>query len=352
MGEDGDDAGVEAAGQEAGHRDVGDQVRPDRLLDHGLQVRWGLPGTRRRRVAHMPVLPDLKLAARPDPGPGSGRQLAHALDGAALLGDPVIEHRGDERARLDPQFRAEGRDDRLELGGEDDAVTALDVEEGLDAQRVAGEHQFAGRRVGDGEREHAAELVEGGRPPVPPAFKHDLGVRGGDEGRARCLQLCAQLLVVVEFAVVDQRQAALAHRLVGRGGEVDDRQPPVPEVQRDPFVLVAPDPARVRTAVRDPVGHHVGQLAPVGLLVAAGYPAHGSDLPVGCPGSGACLPAARRRARRRPGRRARKGPGELFLDPGPADLAHPLLVVGVVDQVHDRLGVVAHVLFGDPVGVT
>src|ERR1700734_1338798 len=49
---------------------------------------------------------------------------------------------------------AQGRDDRLELGGEDDAVAALEVEERLNAERVAGEHQLAGRHVGDGEREH------------------------------------------------------------------------------------------------------------------------------------------------------------------------------------------------------
>ena len=113
----------------------------------------------------------------------------HALDRAALLGNPVIEHRGDEGARLDSQFRAEGRDDCLKLGGEHDAVPARGIEEGLDAERVAGEHEFTGRRVGDGEREHAAELVEGGRPPLAPAFKYDLGIRGGNEGRACCLKL-------------------------------------------------------------------------------------------------------------------------------------------------------------------
>ena len=205
---------------------------PDRKLDTGTSAtRCALTdssmtdfrsaaGFRRsggRHVLHLPVLPDLKRAARPDPRPGAGRELAHALDGAALLGDPVIEHGRDQRARLDPQFGAEGRDDRLELGGEDDAVAALGVEERLDAERVAGEHQLAGRRVGDREREHAAEPVERGGPPVPPALKHHLGVRGGDEGRARGLQLRPQLLVVVELAVVEQRQVALAQRLVGRG---------------------------------------------------------------------------------------------------------------------------------------
>ena len=80
--------------------------------------------------------------------------------------------------------------------------------------------------------------------------------------------------VVVQLAVVDEGQAALGQRLVGGGGQVDDRQPPVAELDRDPVVLVTPDPGRVRTAVRDPVGHDVGELLPVGLLVAACDPAH------------------------------------------------------------------------------
>ena len=140
VGEDRDDAGVEAAGQEARHRDIGHQVRPDRFLDHGPQVRGGLACGRRGSVLNPPVLPDLGLGARADPRPGAGRELVHALDRAALLGDPVIEHGRDQRTRLDPQLGAERRQDRLELGGEHDAVAALGVEERLDAKRVAGQH--------------------------------------------------------------------------------------------------------------------------------------------------------------------------------------------------------------------
>ena len=126
VGEDGDDAGVEAAGQEARHRDVGDQVRPDRFLDHRLQVRGRLASRRGGHVLNPPVLPDLGLGARADPGPGAGRELVHALDGAALLGNPVIQHGRDEGARLDPQLGPERRHDRLQLGGEHDAVAALE----------------------------------------------------------------------------------------------------------------------------------------------------------------------------------------------------------------------------------
>ena len=135
-------------------------------------------------------------------------------------------------------------------------------------------------------------------PQQPPGLEHHLGVRVGAEADAAGGQLGPQGLVVVQLAVVDEGQAGLAERLVGGLGQVDDRQPPVAELDRDPVVLVAVDPGRVRAAVRDPVGHDVGQLLAVRLLVAAGDSAHVR------PRSGA-MSAPRRRSApgRPPGRR-------------------------------------------------
>ena len=153
------------------------------------------------------------------------------------------------------------------------------VQQRLDAERVAGERELSGCRVRDREREHAAKPRQRLRSPVPPRLEHDLGIGAGDEGRPLLLQLGPQFPVVVQLAVVDQREAALDQRLVGRRGQVDDRQPPVAEVDGRALVLVAPDRARVRTPVRDPLGHDVGQLVAVGLLVAPGDTAHARQLP-------------------------------------------------------------------------
>src|SRR6202042_3184085 len=79
---------------------------------------------------------------------------------------------------------------------------------------------------------------------------------------------------VVELAVVDERQPALGQRLAGRGGEVDDREPSVAELDRDAVGLVVPRPVRVGTAVCDPLGHDVNELGAIGLLVTAGDTAH------------------------------------------------------------------------------
>ena len=58
------------------------------------------------------------------------------------------------------QLVSDGREQRLELGGEDDPVSPAQVQQRLDAQRVAGQRQLAGLRVGYREREHAPEPLQ------------------------------------------------------------------------------------------------------------------------------------------------------------------------------------------------
>ena len=152
-----------------------------------------------------------------------GRQLAHAVNGAALLGQPVIEHRRDQGAGLDPELRADRGHERLQLGGEDHPLTAGQVVQRLDAERVAGQDEIAGRLVEQREREHAAEPAQRVRSPAAPGLEHDLGVRAGAEADTAGRQLRAQVLVVVQLAVVDERHAVAVQRLVGQGTEVDDR---------------------------------------------------------------------------------------------------------------------------------
>jgi hypothetical protein len=72
------------------------------------------------------------------------------------------------------------------------AVSALvsgQVEQRLDAERVAGQEQLTGLRVGQREREHAAEAGEGLRAPAAPGLDHDLGVGVGHEPDAAAGQL-------------------------------------------------------------------------------------------------------------------------------------------------------------------
>ena len=278
----------------------------DRLLDHRAQISGRAGRGFGSHVRHPPVLLHGAAAVRGEPGPRPGGELVHPVDRAPLLGQPVVEHRGHQGPRLDPQLGADRGRERLELGGEHHSLAALPVVQRLDAERVPGQDQLAGPLVEQREREHAAEPGQRVRAPGPPGLQHDLGVGPGDEPGTAGGQFGPQQLEVVQLAVVDEGQAVLGQRLVSGGAEVDDRQPAVTELDCDPVVFVVPPPGCVRAAVRDPVGHDVHQLVAVGLLVAPSNSAHVS-----------LRSAAGRRSRRRASGRtrpapARPGPGPVY----------------------------------------
>ena len=283
MGQHGDDARVQAAAEKTGHRHVGDQMGGDGFLDHRAQV-GRRPGRRLGRlVGDPPVVLDRAVPVRAEPGPGAAGQLLHPLDGAALLGQPVVEHRGDKGARLDPQLGADRRHQGLQLGGEHHPLAPRQEVERLDAERIPGQHEFTGALVEQREREHAAEPAQRFRAPGAPGLQDHLGVRLGGEPDPRGDQLGPQRPVVVQLTVVDQGEAVLGQRLVGGGAEVDDRKPAVAQLHGHPVILVTPRPRRVWAAVGDPVGHDVDKLVAIGLLVAPCDTAHVSSRPLRLP---------------------------------------------------------------------
>ncbi len=141
-------------------------------------------GCLRRHIGDPPVLLDRHGAVGTAPGPRAAWKLANAVDRAPLLGQPVVEHRCHQRAWFDPQLRTGRGHQCLQLRGEDQAVATRQVVQRLDAERVPGQDEFTGPRIGQGEGEHAAELAERVRSPAPPRLKHDLGVGLGAEANA------------------------------------------------------------------------------------------------------------------------------------------------------------------------
>ena len=163
--ERGDDAGVEAAAEEGGDRHVGDEVRGDRVLDdraRGRRAARPRPRSRPRRRASTSVP---AAAVRPELGPRSRRQLVDALDRAALLGQPVVEHRRDQRAGSICELRSERGDERLQLGREDHARRRGGRKySGLMPSGSRARYRLPLSLVEDREREHAAEPLEASGP--------------------------------------------------------------------------------------------------------------------------------------------------------------------------------------------
>lgn len=136
--------------------------------------------------------------------------------------------------------------------------------EGLDAKRVAGEHDAPLARVPDREGEHPVEAVDHGGAEVFVEVDEHLGVGVRAEGVAP-FEFAAERAEVVDLAVEGDPDGPVlvGHGLVPGGRQVEDGEPPVREA--DGAVDVH---ARVvGAAVPDGVGHRAEE---VGGGVTAG----------------------------------------------------------------------------------
>ena len=176
---------------------------------------------------------------------------------AVLQADHVLGHTG-ERHGVGGGIgtvRRAGHDDRGTLTGHDDLARRVGA---LDGERPGALE--ARDRVADGGHEVA---LGGTVPRVLDEVRDDLGVGVGDDGVAVLAQVAAQLLEVLDDAVVHDRDAARAVQVrvrvaVGRGA--------------------VGGPAGVGDALR---AHQVGRLAALGKHGDAAGALHAMQLPVG-----------------------------------------------------------------------
>ncbi len=232
-----DEAGVQSAGEQHPDRHVGDQPsayrRAQRVADRGPPVGGVHP--RVGGLPHVVGSPVHLLAAAPvrlDHPQGGRRQLAHAAQHGARRGhDGVPGQVVVQRHRVDARVDVAGGQQRGQGGGEPEPPRRLGEVERFDAEPVAGQDQPPPGPVDQPDREHADQVVDETFTPVRVRHQDHLGVAGGCEGVPGAPQLLAQLRVVVDAAVEDQRQAQVVadHRLPARVGQVDDGQPAVPE---------------------------------------------------------------------------------------------------------------------------
>ena len=136
--------------------------------------------------------------------------------------------------RIEAGVHPRGAQQRLRIRGKAEKARALRVVQRLDSQPVAGQEQLLRVHVPDGEGEHPGQLFDAGWPPLRVRLEDDLGVSPGTERVALRDQLLAQLRIVVNGAVEDDRalRVGIEHRLVGFCREVDDGQAPMTQADR------------------------------------------------------------------------------------------------------------------------
>ncbi len=102
--------------------------------------------------------------------------------------------------------------------------------------------------VPNGDGEHSTETGEHCRALLGKEREYDLCVAGGAEVVALCGELIAELEVVVDFAVENERVAPArgVHGLVGTGGGIEDGEAGVGE--EEPGRGIAPEAVSVRSA--------------------------------------------------------------------------------------------------------
>jgi hypothetical protein len=162
---------------------------------------------------------------------------------------------------------------RLLLGGEREAAFPLGDVERLDSERIAGQQQRPPAEVEHGEREHSDQPRQRVHAEECERLEQHLGVALRAERDAARLEIGAELAVVVDLAIEEDRQLASsrAHRLPPRLREVDDREAAMPQHGRctrgdrlripadaEPFRLHHRDPEIVRTSMleaRTPAAH-------------------------------------------------------------------------------------------------
>ena len=289
-----DARGVEAAGEEGAERHVAHHLQLHRLVE-----------PREERIDRARARERLRPGTCPRV-PLSGVAIGSAP--VAPLGEPAVlpcrarrrwklADRGEERARpghvavseeipyrreVHGGLRARHFEQRLDLGGEVDAVRVLVQEERLLAEAVAGEEEPVARRVPDREGEHAAQVAHDLVAPMLVAAQQHLGVGVEREAVAAGVELLTQLAEIVDLAIEREREpGSLVHHRLASALGIDDREPPVAE-QHAPAVGrgVFGDATAIGAAMRDALEHARDDLPGhprSGECDGAGDPAHGAS---------------------------------------------------------------------------
>ena len=242
---------VQAPRKKDADGNVRDEVPGDDALQPPLEVLQQL-GLIARIVRGALGEPPVRLRRERAPCEGVRRRrrgFADLREECARAWDEAERQVQAERLGIERAIHARERQDRLQLGREDEASAVTVEVERLLSKAIAREEQRARVSVPQRQREHARELGQRRRAVELEQPQDDFGVGARTKRVPQVLQLGAQLAKVVDLAVVDEREAAIVtlHRLVARRRQILDGE--AARAHRDALGDV--QPAVVRPAVKD-----------------------------------------------------------------------------------------------------
>src|SRR5262249_40690697 len=131
----------------------------------------------------------------------------------------------------------------------------------FDSKPVTREHQPVASAVPDRKRKHPAKMLDAFRPMFFIKVNDCFRVAVGAISVAGCLQLLAQVAMVVDLAVVDYPTGLIfiGHRLM-TAAKIDNREPAVSEPDVLPNVLFDQQSSIVRSAVFEGIPHSCERL--------------------------------------------------------------------------------------------
>ena len=247
-------AGIHAAGQERANFYIGDLMRLyavveciGNAVDPGIQV-----GFLVCLEMHIPVALHLELAVLIGEIVRR-RQLIHALEkglvtGRILEGQIVFQCGGVQHL-----FEVRMAQKALDFRAEQECLSHLCIVHGLDAKEISCAEEFFLTLIPDHEGEHSTQLLEQFCAVLLVAVDQHLRVGLGGKVIACLHQTGADLLVVIDLAVEQQRQIAVlaVKRLCAGIRNIDDAQAAVSQCN----ILVNISTLSVRATVLDLIQH-------------------------------------------------------------------------------------------------
>src|SRR5690242_15119321 len=106
----------------------------------------------------------------------SGQEHLHAAQYRVWLNDRAVRQQQAQRNRIDLRLDEATREQRFDLGGEDQATANVRVKQRLDAELIAREKEPSGALVVNRERKHAAHAQEEVVAIMLVHAQHDFGV--------------------------------------------------------------------------------------------------------------------------------------------------------------------------------